>query len=135
MQKRGYAADLWCTLKKGLNPKASRSSLQRQGAITALVTGNMVQANSIAAVVKDWVSPIWMGVFLSLVTGIALFGGIKSIGKISSWLVPTMAGFYILGGLVLIALHLSALPAVFKEIFLQAFSGKRQLAALQDPPS
>lgn len=117
-------------LEKGFKSKKLAVFFAAAGAITALVTGNMVQANSIAAVAKDWVSPVWIGIFLSLVTGITLFGGIKSIGKMSSWLVPSMAAFYILGGIILISLHLTALPAVFKEIFVQAFSGKAAAGGL-----
>ena len=117
-------------LEKGLKSKWLAVFFAVAGAITALVTGNMVQANSIAAAVKDYADPLWIGVVLAIVTGIALFGGIKIIGKVSSWLVPAMAVFYILGGLALIALHLDALPAAFGEIFRQAFSGKAAAGGL-----
>jgi AGCS family alanine or glycine:cation symporter len=111
-------------LEKGLKSKGLALFFAIAGAITALVTGNMVQANSISAAVKHWVDPLWVGIFLSIVTGLALFGGIKSIGKVASWLVPAMAGFYILGGLLLITLHIDAVPAAFADIFRQAFQGK-----------
>jgi len=111
-------------LEKGLKSKRLAVFFAVAGGITALVTGNMVQANSIAAAVKGWIDPIWVGIFLAAITGIALFGGIRSIGKVSSWLVPAMAVFYILGGLVLIAMHLEALPAAVSAIFREAFSGR-----------
>jgi len=111
-------------LEKGLKSKGLAAFFAVAGAIAALGTGNMVQANSIASAFKDYADPLWIGILLSVVTGVALFGGIKSIGKVSSWLVPAMAVFYILGGLALIACNLEALPSAFGEIFRQAFSGK-----------
>jgi AGCS family alanine or glycine:cation symporter len=86
----------------------------------------MVQANSIAGAMEDWLSvdPLYVGIALAVLTGIALFGGIKSIGKVSSWLVPAMAGFYVLGGLAVILMNCGSLMGVFGEIFRQAFQGK-----------
>jgi alanine or glycine:cation symporter, AGCS family len=113
-------------LERGLKSKKLAIFFALVGAITALGTGNMVQANSIAAGMRELI-PIdktWIGVALSLVTGIALFGGIKSIGKVSSWLVPSMAVFYIAGGLLVVILRIEHLPQAFAEIFTQAFSGK-----------
>ncbi len=111
-------------LEKGLKSKGLAVFFAIAGALTALVTGNMVQANSIAAAAKEYVDPLWIGIVLAAVTGAALFGGVKSIGKMSSWLVPAMSLFYILGGLLLIVLNFDMLGAAFKEIFIQAFSGK-----------
>ncbi len=111
-------------LEKGLKSKGLAVFFAVAGAITALVTGNMVQANSIAAAAKEYVDPLWIGILLAAVTGAALFGGVKSIGKVSSYLVPAMSLFYIFGGLLLIVLNFDMLGAAFKEIFIQAFSGK-----------
>ncbi len=110
-------------LEKGLKSKKLALFFSFAGAITALITGNMVQANSIAAAVQEWIDPLWVGVLLSIATGLALFGGIRSIGKVASWLVPGMAIFYILGGLALIILRIDALPQALAAIFSQAFSG------------
>jgi AGCS family alanine or glycine:cation symporter len=61
---------------------------------------------------------------LAAITAFALIGGIKSIAKLSSWLVPFMAIFYLVGGMLVLALRLEALPQAFVDIFTQAFSGK-----------
>ena len=113
-------------LEKGIKSKWLAALFALFSAVTALVTGNMVQANSIAGAMKDWlhVDPAYIGIGLAILTGTALFGGIKSIGKISSWIVPSMAAFYVLGGLLVIVLNINALPHAFGEIFRQAFSGK-----------
>ncbi|MBI5273059.1 MAG: sodium:alanine symporter family protein [Chlamydiia bacterium] len=113
-------------LEKGFKSKGLAVAFALLGAVTALGTGNMVQANSIATALQEWlfIDPLWLGIVLAAVTAIALFGGIQRIGKISSWLVPVMAIFYILGGLVLISLKFSLLPHAFAEIFRQAFSSQ-----------
>lgn len=113
-------------LERGLKSKKLAIFFALVGSITALGTGNMVQANSIAAGMRELVSidTVWIGIALAVVTGIALFGGIKSIGKVSSWLVPCMAIFYIAGGLLVIALRIDHLPHAFVEILTQAFNGK-----------
>lgn len=111
-------------LEQGLKSKKLAIFFALVGSITALGTGNMVQANSIAGAVNEFfhIDPIWVGLFLALVTAVALFGGIKSIGKVASWLVPCMAIFYIGGGLIVIFMKIEALPAAFAKIFSQAFT-------------
>lgn len=112
-------------LERGLKSKGLALFFAAAGALTAMGTGNMVQANSIAGAMQELlqVDPVAVGVVLAALTGAALFGGIKSIGKIASWLVPCMAAFYILGGLFVIGLRYEAIPEAFSQIFKQAFSG------------
>lgn len=113
-------------LEKGLKSKWLAIFFAVAGSITALGTGNMVQANSIAAAVQGCfaIDPIYVGIFLVLVTGFALFKGIKSIGKVSSWLVPAMAVFYLGGGVLVLCLGAEALPGALAAIFREAFTGK-----------
>jgi alanine or glycine:cation symporter, AGCS family len=113
-------------LKRGLGMKKMAIFFALMAAITALGTGNMVQANSVSAALKDLtgMSGIYTGIVLSILTGIALFGGIKSIGRVSSYLVPVMAVFYIGGGLLVLSLKAAAIPAAFAEIFRTAFTGQ-----------
>ena len=96
------------------------------GAIAALGTGNMVQANSVAVALRDALSlpPAWLGFVLMIVVGVVLLGGIKSIGRVSEILVPAMAFFYIVGGLVIIAVKYRYVPHAFLLIFRSAFTGE-----------
>lgn len=114
-------------LEKGLKSRFLAIFFSIAGMITALVTGNMVQANSIAAALQDWIDPLWVGIGIAALTFGALCGGIRSIGKVASWLVPAMALIYITGGLILLALRIEILPHVFSEIFRQAFTGQAAL--------
>jgi AGCS family alanine or glycine:cation symporter len=113
-------------LEQGLKSKRLAIFFAVAGAITALVTGNMVQANSISSAMTDlfhW-NPMIVGAMLAVLTGVSLLGGIKSIAKISSYLVPAMALFYIVGGLIVVFLKIDAVPAAFGEIFRGAFTGR-----------
>ncbi len=96
------------------------------GAITALGTGNMVQSNSVANAARELfhIPPMWVGIVLMLATGLALLGGIKSIGKVAAYLVPAMALFYILGGLIVIAFKIQYVPQAFHLIIRYAFTGQ-----------
>lgn len=88
--------------------------------------GNMSQANSISSsLAKTFSVPSWVtGVVLAVLTGIIIFGGIKSISKVSSVLVPVMAVFYIVSGLIIICANYKNIPAGFLTIWSMAFGGK-----------
>ncbi len=88
--------------------------------------GNMSQANSISSSLTQTFSiPTWItGVVLAVLTGIIIFGGIKSISKVSSVLVPVMAVFYIISGLVVIFANYKNIPAGLGTIWSMAFGGK-----------
>ena len=60
---------------------------------------------------------------LALVVGLVIFGGIRSIGRVTSRLVPTMAIVYLAACLVVIAVNLPQVPAAFGAILSGAFTG------------
>ena len=112
-------------IEKGLGLKWLAVLFAFFGAIAAFGIGNMVQANSVADAiyttfgVQHWIT----GLILVIFTGIVLLGGIKSIGKVTAYIVPIMAIFYILGGSVVIILNAAYVPAAFASIFSDAFTG------------
>ncbi len=85
--------------------------------------GNMAQVNSIAASVKSSfrISPTITGVVLAVIISFIIFGGIRTISRVSERIVPLMALFYILGGLVVIITHIQNLPGAIFSIFSGAF--------------
>ncbi|TEB08440.1 Amino-acid carrier protein AlsT [Pelotomaculum schinkii] len=102
------------------------------GAIAAFGIGNMVQANSVAGAVHDTfgVAAWKTGIILAVLTAAVIIGGIKSIGKASGVIVPFMAVFYVLAGLVIIIMNLDKLPHAFGLIFSSAFSFQAGFGAL-----
>jgi alanine or glycine:cation symporter, AGCS family len=95
-------------------------------ALSAFAGGNLIQSNSIAAAVHDLVHlpPVWTGLILSIVTGFVLLGGIKSIGRVSSYLVPIMALMYVLGGLIILIIKFDKIPESLMMIITTAFTGQ-----------
>lgn len=88
--------------------------------------GNLSQANSISSSMNQtFTIPMWVtGLVLAVFTGIIIFGGIKSISKVSSVLVPAMAAFYIIAGLIVICCNYKNVPAGLATIWSMAFGGK-----------
>ena len=93
--------------------------------IASFGIGSSVQSNSVAQSIhasfgiEGWIT----GVILTVFTAVVILGGIKSISKVSSVIVPFMAVFYVLGGLIIILLNLDALMPALELIFSDAFTG------------
>jgi AGCS family alanine or glycine:cation symporter len=62
------------------------------------------------------------GIVLAIATAAVIIGGIKSIGRVTGVLVPIMIIFYVIGALVILALHIGEIPAAFSLIVTQAFN-------------
>ena len=84
---------------------------------------NALQSYSVATSLEDafGVPVIGTGIALAVVIGIIIFGGVKRIAKVAEVLVPVMAIGYLAIALVVLAMNLSAIPAVIALIFKSAF--------------
>jgi AGCS family alanine or glycine:cation symporter len=113
-------------LEHGAKSKFLSISFAILCSLAAFTSGGFVQANSIAIGLQSVFSidPLFTGIFLAVITGLTLFKGIKSIGKICGILVPAMGIFYILGGLFVIAVKYVEIPRVISLIFSSAFTGQ-----------
>lgn len=113
-------------IERGLGWKWMAALFAIFGAIAAVGTGNLVQVNSIAEAVGEiWQLNPWItGVGLALLTGLVIMGGVKSIGNVAGVLVPIMALFYIVGGLVIIAINYERVPEAIMAIIYSAFNGQ-----------
>ena len=96
------------------------------GVMASFGIGSTVQANSVAqAVHSSFGIDTWItGVVLTLITAFVVLGGIQSISRVSSVVVPFMAVLYIVGGLVVIAMHFDLLLPALKVIMHDAFTGQ-----------
>ena len=95
------------------------------GVLVALLgIGTFTQVNSITESIQNTaqVDPAITAFILSIFVGIAVFGGLKSISKVSTAVVPFMAIVYILGTLTVILFNIEKIPATLALIFTSAFS-------------
>ena len=128
----GWLASLFCVL----------------GALAAFGIGNMTQVNTIATSINTAidafggdtaahtvalfgqtvpVSSIVIGVIVSAIVTLVLFGGIKRIGAVAEKLVPVMAAVYILASLLVVGSNIGSLGKIFAMIFQGAFYAEAAL--------
>ena len=87
---------------------------------------NGLQAYNVSSALEYYVTDtqtasMLVGLVLAGATAAVIFGGVHRIGIISSTIVPIMAVLYILLGLYITASNISGLPAIFTQIFQEAF--------------
>ncbi|MBY6036546.1 alanine:cation symporter family protein [Fictibacillus nanhaiensis] len=97
--------------------------------ITFGLAFNSVQSNTIASAFGQSfnIEPVYISIFLAVVTGVIIFGGIKRIAKVSEIIVPIMAGLYILIALFVMVTNITELPAIVSMIVKGAF-GMEEIA-------
>lgn len=85
--------------------------------------GNMTQGNSIAEAlaVTFGVGRTVTGLVLGILTILVILGGIDKIARVTEYLVPCMAVFYLFGTGMVIFTHLHNLPAGIWQILRSAF--------------
>ena len=85
---------------------------------------NSVQSNTIAISLNTTfgVDRSIVGLFLTVLSAVVIFGGLQRIAHLSSWLVPIMATLYLLLALVIVVMNITHIPAMFAAIISQAFS-------------
>jgi AGCS family alanine or glycine:cation symporter len=92
--------------------------------IAAFGIGNMVQSNSVAHAAAEsfGVRPSVSGLVMAIATAAVILGGIRSIGRAASVLVPVMIVFYTGAALVVLILFADRLPATLWYVVSEAFT-------------
>jgi AGCS family alanine or glycine:cation symporter len=111
-------------ISKGLNMPWLGALFAIFAAVAAFGIGNMVQSNSVADAVQATfnVPPAATGIALMVLSAAVILGGIKSIGRVTSVLVPIMIVFYVIAALYIIITNISGVPAALTFIVKQAFN-------------
>ncbi|MCH5316415.1 MAG: sodium:alanine symporter family protein [Eubacterium sp.] len=118
------------TIKNAFKHKGIATFLAGAFAVFTVIAsfgiGNLSQANSISSSMEStFTVPTWVtGLIIGALTAVIVFGGIKSISKVSSILVPIMSVFYIVAGIAVICINFKNIPAGLATIFSMAFGGK-----------
>lgn len=116
------------TMKKALKNKSFGAVLGWLFALFAVIAsfgiGNMTQGNSISTALHTTFSvPLTAtGAIITVLVLLIVVGGIKSISKVSSVVVPLMAIFYVICGVIVIVCNIKNLPEGVSMIFKMAFS-------------
>jgi alanine or glycine:cation symporter, AGCS family len=101
--------------------------------LSAITGGNMFQAWNVAAVTTqyfdlpgvsemektDGFNPetFAIGIILAIIVGSVIIGGIKRIGSVAGKLVPFMCGLYLVAGISVLLMNITAIPEIIMEIF------------------
>ncbi|WP_210366818.1 alanine/glycine:cation symporter family protein [Bacillus sp. REN3] len=90
-------------------------------AMSLLMPG--IQSNSIALGIENafGISKTFTGLFIIVLLGLIIFGGVKRIATVAQYTVPFMAVGYIVVALVIIGMNIAEVPGVFALIFKSAF--------------
>ena len=119
-------------LEKGLKVKWLAILFAIFASVAAFGIGNTVQANAISENVSlllhDVMLPntarILVGFVIAVLVAVVILGGVKSIAKICSALVPIMALFYVVGCIYILGVNFSYLGEALRLICVEAFSMK-----------
>lgn len=100
-------------------------------AIAAFGIGDMVQSNSVADAMRSsfGVPPIVTGAVIAVLAGAVILGGIKTIGRVTSFFVPIMIGFYVVAALVVLAMNWRGLDDIIRLVIGEAFKPTAAIGA------
>ena len=96
------------------------------GTLASFGIGSSVQSNTVALAVESslGISTLTTAIIITIFSSLVILGGIKSISKASSVIVPVMALGYVIGGLIIILNNLELVIPALKMIFTYAFTGE-----------
>lgn len=119
-------------LERGLGMKWLAVLFALFTALAAFGIGNTVQANAISENISLLMAGVWVpsttktvvGLVIATVIGVVIIGGVRSIARICSALVPVMALCYVLGCLYILCVNVHFVLPALKLIVSEAFSLK-----------
>ncbi|KPL27012.1 MAG: hypothetical protein AMJ72_11240 [Acidithiobacillales bacterium SM1_46] len=128
-------------ISRGLGLKWLAVAFALFAGIASFGIGCMVQANSVVDGVRNVlpdsvadlsirmpvIGPVpghafALGVFLAVLVGLVIIGGIRRIARVAQYLVPFMLVLYVGGALLILALNISRVPVALGQVFHYAFA-------------
>lgn len=111
-------------IEKGLNSKLLAMLFSISLVIGIGFIYVMIQSNSIVASmvgVTGW-SPLLLGIFLLVLVGLVIFGGVKRLSDTATIIVPFMAVGYVIIAVIITIMNADQIPAMLAHIFERAFA-------------
>ncbi|MEL6356849.1 MAG: sodium:alanine symporter family protein, partial [Bacteroidota bacterium] len=119
-------------IEKGLGTGWKPLALFFAGAlmVMAFISGNAIQANTLADLVDTIFGiPAWItGSITAAIVGLVIIGGISRIGRVTSFLAPSMAALYVVGGLAVLVVNADQVLPAFQLIIREAFQPSAGIA-------
>jgi AGCS family alanine or glycine:cation symporter len=87
------------------------------------VSFSAMQANTIADALNNTfaIDPTYSGVVIAVIAGFIVVGGLRSIARFAELIVPFMGLAFVAVALVITAMNIQHLPAMFADMFASAF--------------
>ncbi len=120
----GYVGGAMYYMKEGLGGKFGAGVAAFFAVLllaNAILTGNIVQSHAVASALDGLLSPLTVGIVLSVLVFLVIFGGLRRISEITVKLVPFLCAVYIVISLYIIMKNFAAIPSIFARIFESAF--------------
>lgn len=120
----GYKGGPMYYLAKGANMPILATLFASFTILASFGIGNMTQANAVSNAISSQFefSASYTGIILLVITAFVVLGGIKAIGKTTSFLIPFMIAIYLTTALVIIISNYEKIDDAFGMIFYYAFN-------------
>lgn len=115
------------TLKNGLDMPILGGAFAVFTLIASFGIGNMVQANSVVDGLS-FITPLsdgiklLIGIFIAIMVGLVIIGGIRRIARVASFIVPFMAITYCFAAILILILNFHRIPSAIITIFNHALN-------------
>ena len=111
-------------LEKGAGQKWLAWLFAFFGFFASFGIGCAIQANSTAEGFNlgFGIPNLYTGIVVAVLTALVIIGGLKRIADVTTYLVPFMAIFYIIGGIIVVATHSEAIGPAFSSAVKYAVS-------------
>lgn len=120
-------------IEKGLKCKPLAIIFALATILAMTVTGPTVQANAISTAFKGInlnISPVVIGVIVAVLFIAVTLGGLKRIGSFASYVVPIMAGVYLVLAVIILIVNAGNIGPMFALIFKCAFNKEAVFGAV-----
>lgn len=119
-------------MEQGLKSKALGTFFAIAAIAGIGTTSPMMHAYSITTGFKGVIdiSPLVIGISISILTGAVIIGGIRSISKFAERVVPIMTTIYLLIAFYIVGRNISEFPKILSLIFTSAFGTKQVIGGI-----
>jgi AGCS family alanine or glycine:cation symporter len=122
-EKGEYVGGPMYYLLNGLKSKKLGIAFSLFAILGAFMVGNFVQVNSVMLPLASLgVPPLACGIFLAIISGAVILGGVNRFAKVAASIVPVMALVYFISAVVILVRFQAFVPEAINLMFKSAFS-------------